>query len=169
MQGIPKDDDWKFFTQLMYDTINTLADNPEQIVRTLRAHEAQVQMDDDLEVVAMSSKLQTKSEKRNAKQTWKSRKSHDCHSESDGSCSESEKHRLWHTQECYRCQKVGHIAQYCPGTAPVENGALTATSAITMATTSVENYWMTVMNEENPSKESWNSDCATTTQLWGDW
>jgi hypothetical protein len=85
MQGIPKDDDWKFFTQLMYDTINTLADNPEQIVRTLRAHEAQVQMDDDLEVIAMSSKLQTKSEKRNAKQTWKSRKSHDCHSESDGS------------------------------------------------------------------------------------
>jgi len=29
MQGIPKDDDWRFFTQLMYDKIDTLANKPE--------------------------------------------------------------------------------------------------------------------------------------------
>jgi hypothetical protein len=32
MQGIPKDDDWRFFTQLMYDKIDTIADKPGGIV-----------------------------------------------------------------------------------------------------------------------------------------
>jgi hypothetical protein len=29
MQGIPKNDDWRVFTQLMYDKIDTLANKPE--------------------------------------------------------------------------------------------------------------------------------------------
>jgi len=29
MQGIPKGDDWRVFTQLMYDKIDTLANNVE--------------------------------------------------------------------------------------------------------------------------------------------
>jgi hypothetical protein len=40
MQGVPKNDDWRFFTQLMYDKIDTLADNPEEIVTKMKAHEA---------------------------------------------------------------------------------------------------------------------------------
>ena len=40
IQGIPKDDDWRFFTQLMYDRIDTLADKPEEIVTKMKAHEA---------------------------------------------------------------------------------------------------------------------------------
>jgi transcription initiation factor IIF auxiliary subunit len=32
MKGKPKDDDWMFFTQLMYDKIDSLADKPEEIV-----------------------------------------------------------------------------------------------------------------------------------------
>jgi hypothetical protein len=38
MQGIPKDDDGRVFTQLMYDKIDTLADKPEQIVTKMTAH-----------------------------------------------------------------------------------------------------------------------------------
>jgi hypothetical protein len=40
MQGILKDDDWRFFTQLMYHKIDTLADKPEEIETKMRAHEA---------------------------------------------------------------------------------------------------------------------------------
>ena len=40
MQGIPKDDDWRFYTQLMYDKIDTLADKPEEILTKMKAHEA---------------------------------------------------------------------------------------------------------------------------------
>jgi len=168
MQGIPKDDDWRVFTQLMYDKIDTLADKPEEIVTKTKAHEARLQKEDNSEVAAMFSKLQTKSDRR--KQSRKSRKTRDSGSESDGSSSESEKHRRRHTQECYRCQKVGHIARYCPSTAPVESGAPTETAAAatTMTTTSIENYWMTVTSGESPSKDSWYLDCATTSHICGD-
>jgi hypothetical protein len=175
MQGIPKDDDWRFFTQLMYDKIDTLADKPEEIVTKMKAHEARLQKEDDSDVAAMFSKLRTKSDKR--RQTLKSRKSRDSSSESDGSSSESVKHRRRHTQECYRCHKVGHIARYCPSTAPMESvapmesAAQTETAAAAAAattTTSIENYWMTVTNGKSPSKESWYLDCATTSHICGD-
>jgi len=176
MQGIPKDDDWRCFTQLMYDKIDTLADKPEEIVTKMRTHKARLRQEHDSEVAAMFSKLRTKSEQRNSKHSRKSRKSRDSGSESDGSSSQNEKHasRRRDTQECYRCRKVGHIARYCPSTAPVESGAATETAAVaaaaatTMTTTSIENYWMTVTNRESPSKESWYLDCATTSHICGD-
>jgi len=176
MKGVPKEDDWRFFTQLMYDKIDTLADKPEVIVTEMKAHEARLQKEDDSEVAAMFSKLRTKSEKRSSKQTRKSRKTRGSGSESDGSSSDNEKHASrrtnWRdTQECYRCHKKGHIARYCPSTAPVESAAPTETTAAAAAattTTSIENYWMTVTNGKSPSKESWYLDCATTTHICGD-
>jgi len=172
MQGIPKDDDWRFFTQLMYDKIDTMANKPEEIVTKMKAHEARLQKDDDSEVAAMFSKLRTKNEKRNSKHSRKSQKSRGSGSESDGSSLESEKHRRrnWKdTEECYRCHRVGHIAQYCPSTAPVESGAPTETAAAaTTKTTSIENYSMTVTTGESPLKESWYLDCVTTSHVCGD-
>jgi len=116
----------------------------------MKVHEARLQTEDDSEVAAMFSKLQTR-------KCWKTR---DRGSESDGSRSEDDKHASRRTnrrdtQGCYRCYKVGHIVRYCPSTAPVESAALTETAAgaTTMSTTSVENYWMTVTNRESPSKE----------------
>jgi hypothetical protein len=174
MKGVPMDDDWRFFTQLMYDKIDTLADKPEEIVTKMKAHEARLQKEDDSEVAAMFSKLRTKSEKRSSKQTRKSRKTRSSGSESNGSSLDNEKHASrrtnWRdTQECYRCHKVGHIARYCPSTAPVESTAPTETAAAatTMATTSIENYWMTVTGR-SPEKEAWYLDCATTSHICGD-
>jgi len=123
----------------------------------------------------MFSKLRTKNEKRNTKHSRKSQKCRGSGSESDGSCSESEKHRRrnWRdTRECYRCHRVGHIARYCPSTAPMECAApiestaptKTAATAATIAT-SIANYWMSVTNGESPSKESWYLECATTSHI----
>jgi hypothetical protein len=104
----------------------------------------------------MFSKLRTKTEKQNSKQTRKSWKSYGTGSESESRNPEDEKkHRRmnWrYTQECNRCRKVGHISLYCPSTAWVERAALTETAAA--VTTSIENYWMTVRSGESPSKES---------------
>jgi len=177
MKGVPKDDDLRVFTQLMYDKIDTLADKPEVVIVKMKAHEARLQKDDDSEVAAMLSKLRTKCEKRNSKHSRKSQKSRGSGSESDGSSSESEKHRRRHTQECYRCHKVGHIAWYCRSTALMEIGASTEVAAAAptetaavaaTTTTSIENYWMTVTGR-SPENEGWYLDCATTSHVCGDW
>jgi len=70
MKGVPKDDDWRFFTQLMYDKIDTLADKPEEVIVKMKAYKARLQKDDDLDAVAMFLKLRTKSD--NLRQTQKS-------------------------------------------------------------------------------------------------
>jgi len=142
MKGVPKNDDWRFFTQVMHDKIETLANQPEEIIVMMKAHEARLQKDDDPEVAAMFSMLRMKNEKRNSKRSQKSQKSHGSGSESDGSSLDNEKHTSrrtnWRdTQERYRCHKVGHIAQYCPSTAPGNSGAPTVAAAMTMTTTSI--------------------------------
>jgi hypothetical protein len=159
------DDDLRVFTQLMYDKINTMADNPEQIVTKMNAHEAQYSQEVTFESIKLLplAMTQGKSEKQISKQTWKSRSSG---SESDRSSLESEKHRRSHTHEWYRYHQTGHIAWYCPSTALVESAAPTETAAV--MTTSIGNYCVTVTNRESPSKESWYLDCATTTHIWGD-
>ena len=66
---------------------------------------------------------------------------------------------------------MGHIARYCPSTAPVESAApietAAAAAATTLTTTSIENYWMTVTGR-SPEKEGWYLDCATTSHICGD-
>jgi len=169
MQGIPKDDDWRFFTQLMYDKIDTLVDKPEEIVTKMKAHAARHQQEVDLESIELLALAKTRRKSDKRRQTRKSRKSSDSGSESDASSLESEKHRCRRTQECYRWHKVGHIVRYCPSTAPVESSAATETAAAAeTATTSIENYWMTVTIPESTLKESWYLDCASTSHICGD-
>jgi hypothetical protein len=50
MKGIPKDDDWRVFTQLMYDKIDTLANKQEENGTKMRTYNARLQKDDDSEV-----------------------------------------------------------------------------------------------------------------------
>lgn len=107
-------------------------------------------------------------EKRNPKQTRKSRKFRDSGCESDTSSSENEKHVCRHsdTQEFYRCHTVGQIVPYCPSAAPVESAVPTETATATM-TTSIEYYWMSVIGR-SPEKEGWYLDCAMTSDVCGD-
>jgi len=53
MKGVLKDDDWRFFTQLMYDKINTLPNKPEKIVIKMKAHEVWQQHEVDLESIKL--------------------------------------------------------------------------------------------------------------------
>jgi hypothetical protein len=94
MQGIPKNDDWRFLTQLMYDKRDTLADKPDKIVTKMKARHARYQPEVDFERIELLAlpKTQRHSKKRKAKQTWKSCKSHDSGSECDGSSWDIEIH-----------------------------------------------------------------------------
>jgi len=88
-------------------------------------------------------KVGDQNEKWNSQHSQMSQKLRGSGSESDGSSSESEKHRPRHTQECCRCHMVGHIARYCPSTVQVESSVQTETATAAAAaktTTSIENY-----------------------------
>jgi len=81
IKGIPKDDDWRFMTQLMYDKSDTRPANPDEIVMMMRVHAAQLQQDDDSVVAALFGMIRTMSNE--WRKCWKSRKSHDGGSERD--------------------------------------------------------------------------------------
>jgi hypothetical protein len=57
MPGIYINDEWTFYNLLMYNSINTLADKPEDIVRIMKAHIVQLQHKHDSVAAAMISKL----------------------------------------------------------------------------------------------------------------
>ena len=57
MPGIHINEDWTFYTLLIYSSIDTLADKPEDIVRIMNAHKVQLQQKDGSIVAAMISKL----------------------------------------------------------------------------------------------------------------
>jgi hypothetical protein len=128
MKRVPKNDDWRVFTQLRYDKIDTLADTPEVVIAKMNIQAARSQKDDDSKVAAMLLMLHMDNKMWNSKHSRKSHKSRGGGCKSDGSGFESEKHRHsnWtDTQECYRCHQVGRIARYYRSTAPVESTAPT--------------------------------------------
>jgi hypothetical protein len=152
--GVPKDDDWRFFTQLMYDNIDTLADKPGEIVTRMKSHEARQQHEVNFESIELLALAKTRTKTDKQRPTLESRKTRDSLSERNRSSAENKKHvncgTKWRdTQECYRCHKVGHIARYCPSTAQVEITAQKVTAAAPAAATtrtSMENYWISVTN-----------------------
>jgi hypothetical protein len=42
MTGVPNDDIWRLFTQLIYNRIDKLADKPEEVIMKMKAHEARL-------------------------------------------------------------------------------------------------------------------------------
>jgi hypothetical protein len=64
-KGVPNDDYWRLFTQLMNNNIATLADQLEEAGVKIEAHNVQLQKDDGSEDTAMFQTLWTKSEKQN--------------------------------------------------------------------------------------------------------
>jgi hypothetical protein len=117
MKGILKDEDWRFFTQLMYDKIDTLANKLEEVIIKMKAHTVRQHQEVDLESIELLalSATRIKSLKGNSKHSRNSQKSRDSGIQSDGSSSENEKQASrrtnWKdTEEGYRCYMVGHIA-----------------------------------------------------------
>jgi hypothetical protein len=53
MHGIPNNHDLRYFTQLIYDKIDTMVDKPQEIVTKMKAHNMQLPQEDYLELAAM--------------------------------------------------------------------------------------------------------------------
>jgi hypothetical protein len=74
----------------MYDKVNTLDHTLENIVMKMNPRKVLLEMEDDLEVAAMFSKLRARSDMQISKQTRKAQRSCMSGNESDYSSSQSE-------------------------------------------------------------------------------
>jgi hypothetical protein len=57
MKGVSMDEHWRGFTQLMYDTIDTLTNKPEEIVTKMKASEVRHQLEvnrESIELLALA-------------------------------------------------------------------------------------------------------------------
>jgi len=118
VQGITKYHDWRFFTQLMYDKIDTLADNPQEVVMETQAHKACLEQEDDSEVAAIFSNLQTLSDWQMGE--CKSQNIWNSYCGNDASSSESEKLRCRHTQQSDWCHEAGIVVAMGLGNLPAD-------------------------------------------------
>jgi hypothetical protein len=177
LHGIPRNDDWQFFLELMMDKNGTATLTPDEIVIKLVENEATIKHENGLgQEAVLFAKGNTKgNSKGNAKGKGKSkgRKSW------KGDESEEDQGDRKSQPTCFYCHKEAHKVSNCPsmkcGDPPVmKNGTETAAKNDTITAASVseetiENYWVTGTNGKSaPLKECWYLDCASTSHICGD-
>lgn len=59
MKGIRKDDDWRFFNQMMYNMINSLTNNHQEVNKQIDTHKAWQQLKIDLAGIALLAPAKT--------------------------------------------------------------------------------------------------------------
>jgi len=172
LRGIPRNDDWQFFLELMMDKNATATLTPDEIVIKLVEKEATIKREKGLgQEALLFAKGNAKGKgKGKGRKSWK------------GDESDEDQDRKG-KPTCFYCHKEGHKVWNCPsmkrGDPPVtkENTETAAkakddtTAARDSAemTTTIENYWVTDTGGKTaPSKESWYLDCASTSHICGD-
>jgi len=174
LRGIPRNDDWQFFLELMMDKNATATLTPDEIVIKLVEKEATIKRENGLGQEALlfakgNAKGNAKGKgKGKGRKSWK------------GDESDEDQDRKG-KPTCFDCHKEGHKVWNCPsmkrGDPPVtkestETAAMddTITAArVSAEMTTIENYWVTDTGGKTaPSKESWYLDCASTSHICGD-
>jgi len=174
LRGIPRNDDWQFFLELMMDKNATATLTPDEIVIKLVEKEATIKRENGLgqEALLFAQGSAKGKGKGKGRKSWK------------GDESDEDQGDRKSQPTCFYCHKEGHKVWNCPsmkrGDSPVtkestETAAKAKDDTITAArdsaemTTTIENYWVTDTGGKTaPSKESWYLDCASTSHICGD-
>jgi len=175
LRGIPRNDDWQFFLELMMDKNATAMLTPDEIVIRLVEKEATIKCEKGLRQEALLFAKGNAKRNGKAKGKGNGRKS--------GNGDESDEDRKGNPT-CFYCHKEGHKVWNCPSmkhgdppvtkvstetTAKATDEAITTTRDAAEMTTSIDNYWVTDTGGKTaPSKESWYLDCASTSHIDGD-
>ena len=177
LRGIPRNDDWQFFLELMMDKNATATLTPDEIVIKLVEKEATIKRENGLgQEALLFAKGNTKGNaKGNAKGKGKGRKSW------KGDESDKDQDRKG-KPTCFYCHKEGHKVWNCPSMKrgdspatqestgmPAKDDSITA-ARVSAEMTTIENYWVTdtTGGKTAPSKESWYLHCASTSHVCGD-
>ena len=164
LRGIPRNDEWKVFLELMMDKNATMTATPDEIVTKLVEKEAAIKREKGLAPEALlfakkgggnggkAGKV-SKSPKRDKKDNKRDNKGDNDRKEKD-------------FRKCFHCHRRGHTTENClskqRGDSP--KAADTAAKAST-ETTSMENNWMVASS--SASSSDWFIDCGCTTPISG--
>jgi len=159
LRGIPRNNEWKVFLELMMDKNAMMSATPDWIVTKLIEKEAATKRENGLAPEALLF-TQKGGKGGNGGKAGKG-----------GRSDRKEKDFGW----CFHCQRRGHTTNNCmskqrghpPKSANTAANATTEASATSTLTTSIENNWM--MASSNASSCYWFIDCSCMTHISSHW
>jgi len=186
LRGIPRNDEWKVFLELMMDKDTTMTARPNEIVTKLVEKEAAITRENGLapETLLFAKKggkggggnggkagkggRSPRRDKRDDKRDMRDDKRDKRDDKRDNKGDKEKDFR-----KCFHCQRQGHTTENClskqrgnpPKSADTAAKASTEASATSTLTTSIENYWMVASS--NASSSDWFIDCGCTTHISG--
>jgi hypothetical protein len=142
--GIPRNDEWKVFLELMMDKNATMTATPDEIVTKLVEKEAAIMREKGL---APDALLFAKKGGGNGGQAGKGGRSPKRDNRDDKRDNKDDRKEK-DFRKCFHCQRRGHTTENClskqrgdhPKSADTAAKASTETTSTLM--TSIENYWM---------------------------
>jgi len=166
LRGIPRNDKWNVFLELIMDNNATMTATPDVIVPKLVEKEAAIQRENGFAPEALFfakkggkgsrggkvGKIPNRDKRDNMRDNKDDRKQKDL-------------------RKCFHCQQRGHITENClskqrgdpPMAADTAAQASTEASATSTLTTSIENYWMVASSDASSS--DWFIDCGCMTHI----
>jgi len=166
--GIPRNDEWKVFLELMMDKNATMTATPNEIVTKLVEKEAAIKRENGL---APDALLFTKKGGKDGGNGGKAGKYGESprRDKRDNTIDNDRKEKDF--RKCSHCQRRGHTTENCwskqrgdpPKSADTAAKASTEASASSTLTTSIENYWMVASS--SASSSDWFIDCGCTTHI----
>jgi len=167
LRGIPRNDEWKVFLELMMDTNATMTATPDEIVTKLVEKEAAIKRGKGLAPEALLFAKKGRGNGGKAGKGGRSPKRDKRDDKRDNKDDKKEKD----LRKCFHCQRRGHITENClskqRGDPPkaADTAAKASTETTSTLTTSIENYWMVASS--NASSSDWFIDCGCTTHISG--
>jgi hypothetical protein len=166
LRGIPKNDEWRVFREVMMYKNATMTATPDEIVTKLVEKEAAIKRENGL---AQEALLFAKKGGRGGRggKVGRSPKRDKRDNKRDNKDDRKEKH----FRKCFHCQRRGHTTENClcmqrsdPPKA-ADTGAKASTETTSTLTTSIENYGMVASS--TASSSDWFIDCGCPTHIYG--
>jgi len=167
--GIPRNDQWKVFLELMMDKNATMTATPDEIVTKLIEKEAAIKRENGLAPEALLF-AKNGGKGGNGGKAGKGGRSPKRDKRDDKRDNKDERKEK-DFRKCFHCQQRGNTTenylskQRSDPPKAADTAAKASTETTSTLTTSIENYWMVASS--NASFSDWFIDCGCTTHISG--
>ena len=156
LRGIPRNDEWKVFLELMMDKNATMTATPDEIVTKLVEKEAAIKRENGLAPEALLFARKGGRGGGNGSKAGRGGKSPRRDKRDDKRDNKGDKEKDF--RKCFHCQRRGHTSENCLSKQHGDPPTAADTAAkVSTETTSIENYSMVASS--SASSSDWFIDC----------